>query len=55
MMKLRLMGWAEGNVFFVTKIDFKSGKVYGESEEGEFAYKEEDVDIYIAANEKIGG
>ena len=48
MIKIKLMGWAEGKAFFVTKIDFKNGKVYGEDEEGEFEYEEEDVDIYIA-------
>ena len=51
MINIKLMGWAEGKAFFVTKIDFKEGLVYGENEEGEFEYDEEDVDLYIA-NEK---
>ena len=42
------MGWAVGNVFLVTKIDFRNGKVYGGNDEGEFVYDEKDVDIYIA-------
>jgi len=51
MIKMKLMGWAEGKAFFITKIDFKNGKVYGEDEEGEFEYEEKDVDVYIANKE----